>query len=142
VKAIGGVGTILFLVIGVALLGVTATVLQSTISFLTRTTPVEGVIVEVGEARSVHGEPVSTAVVEWSGPDGQKHQQTTVSDGSFVYTPGQKLPLRFDPANPANAQGDNPGSRWFGVAILAALGIAFTTIAVRVGLKSWRARTP
>jgi hypothetical protein len=139
VRRIGGVGTLIFLCIGVGLLCGSLVALRSTWSFFDTTKSVDGVIAEVGEIRDARGKPVSTAVVEWTGPDGQKHRDRTSASGSLMFHVGETVKLRYDPARPGVAVGENRGTRWFVGVGLGILGLGFAGIAARVAIKAWRA---
>jgi hypothetical protein len=80
-----------------------------------------------------------TAQLQWTTPNGGTYSSRLVA--SYAYTCGEHMPIRYNPANPAESDSVNPpGGYWLVTALLAFMGLAFGGIAARVSLQILRAK--
>ena len=87
----------------------------------------EGIVVDKRTGRADGGMPALYPTVQWQGPDGRVHQQTSSVRQSLGPPPGRRVPLLVDPARPDRAVIDSfvQSGRIFTVigTVLAAVGI-------------------
>jgi hypothetical protein len=99
---------------------------------------VEGTVTQVYAGRDQAGETSYRTTIEWTGPDGQRHEQISYPGRSCSLTEGQRLPMHYDPADPSRASREGGSEDWMVCLILAAMGLVFAGIAVRVTVDAWR----
>lgn len=133
------IGVIVFLAIGVVLLGIAGLLARNEYAFQTRAVPVVGSVLSVADARTDKGVLFYRGVIEWPGLDGQKHQMETTSDTLGELQQGATMNLLADPRDPKVARFDSKMGRWPAPAILGAIGAVFSFIALRVARQAMSA---
>ena len=138
-KRIGLVFTLVFGLVGLGMLIGAFFAISSTLSFRSSSKTGEGVVVELAESRDDKGSTMYKPVVEWTSPDGKKHGFTgSVASSPPSYSRGEKVNVRFDPANPERARIDSFMENWFVALILGLMGSIFTAIGAGFGIHAWK----
>jgi hypothetical protein len=132
------IGVLVFLVIGSGCLCGAAYAAHRTQASIAehRTWPeVDAVVVSVTWDTKPNGEAQYRATKEWHGPDGKAYHAETYVPSSSTFSQGEKVRLRYNPANPQEAAGNDS---WLLAFVLGVIGTAFVGIALRVVFDSLR----
>lgn len=112
---------------------------SSTLSFRSIAKTADGVVVDLAQSRGDKGETMYKPVVRWKDPGGRERTFTgSVASSPPSYSRGEKVSLRYDPANPESARLDSFTENWLLPLIFGLLGSVFTAIGVGAGVYAWR----
>ncbi len=93
--------------------------------FLWSSRPAEGVIVEYRHGRGYRGGSIFTPVVEWVGPDGKTRRvspRINIANSPYEGR-GQRVAVRYDPADPDVARLDAFSDHWFHALMFGCLSL-------------------
>ena len=132
-RNVGLLFTLIFGLIGVAMLAGAALALSSTLSFRSNSKRAEGVVVDLDWSKGG-----AKPVVEWRDSKGGVHRVTGgVSSRPPSWSKGEKADVRYDPGNPDHARIDGFLENWFVAMILGILGTVFTGVGAGFGIYGW-----
>jgi hypothetical protein len=119
--------------VGISLLFAAALVHEETAKFVDRSRTAKGTVTELSEARSISREGKSRTVyypVVQFRTEGEAVIEFRSNFGSNPpsHRKGERVPVRYDPADPQEARIDTPASIWLVTWILGGLGVVFTGI--------------
>jgi len=127
---------LVFGLIGSGLLVGACFAISSTLSFRSNTKRADGVVVELSWSGGS-----ATPVVQWTDAKGGVHKVVGgVSSKPPSYSVGEKVDVRYDPAQPDRARIDGFLENWFAALILGILGTVFFSIGAGFGLFMWRSK--
>lgn len=100
---------------------------------------VDGVIFTAEKAYTSAKESSYRIGTEWVLPDGRRFSKSEPSR-SGGETVGDKVKLRYDPANPARAESVDADVNWFVPSILGVFGVVFCALSIKLfrAERRWR----
>jgi len=131
------VGILIFLVIGLSLLGGAAALVVRNRNFEARSIATQAKVISVGKAQKPDGTFQYHGTATWSDRDGHAHPYEVYSESAGSYVEGQVLALRYDPGDPYDVRSDSPS---YAGLVLGAIGLVFTGIAARAAVQELRAK--
>ena len=119
-----------FAVVGAGVLFFAFTMFNDTRSFVARSVPTDGTIVDFVEVitQDDEGRDVSTYAPRFEFIDGNGEVQRVTSPQSSSFNSeeiGDTIPILYDPENPTDANIDSFGNLWLGSVLLSVFGLIF-----------------
>lgn len=117
---------VIFLAIGAVFIGLSAFFVARIRRFLRTAVSTEGVILELIESSGSEGGTVYQAVVEFETADGRTIRwQESMASNPPPGQAGDRVPMKYDPANPQEARIAKTFRLWFLPGLFACLGLLF-----------------
>ena len=127
--------------IGVVFVIVAAWILVSTIQFRGRAQSAEGVVVELVARSGSKGGVTYAPVYEFTDRNGESHRvQSSSSSNPASYDVGERVTVRYEPAEPGDARIDGFMDNWFLPTIFGGIGSIFALIGGAIGMHELRKR--
>ena len=112
-----------------------------TLKFQATALAAEGVVVDLIEKRDSDGSRTWSPEVEYQTPDGETRTYvSSTSSNPPSWDRGEKVTLRYDPANPERVRLDGFMDNWFGPTILGGLGTVFSLVGFGIIVAAVRKR--
>ncbi|HMG26258.1 MAG TPA: DUF3592 domain-containing protein [Acidimicrobiia bacterium] len=122
---------VIFIAIGAIFIGLGIFFFIRTRRFLRTAVEVNGTIVELRESSGSEGGTVYSAVVEFQTADARSIRwEESMASNPPAGQPGERLVMKYDPANPNKARIAKATRMWFMPMLFGGLGLLFFVIGV------------